>query len=61
MAERYYIIKTFYRTDDVNEALINEKSGLFSLFNPIEKKDLIINLWLKNMILRQKVSLEWDH
>ncbi len=38
MADNYYTIKTFYRTDDVNEALIKEKSGFFSLFNPIEKK-----------------------
>lgn len=38
MSDRYYIIKTFYRTTDVNVALIEEKMGFFSLSNPIVKK-----------------------
>lgn len=38
MAENFYTIKTFYRTDDVNNALIKEKVGFLSLSNPIAKK-----------------------
>lgn len=38
MADKYYTINTFYRTDDVNKALVEEKMGFFSLSNPLEKK-----------------------